>query len=89
MKIFIYKTLIISFLIFILFHLTIGYTIRSLETRFFNTFSKEKINYVKDKIREEIKNAVEKDNYINPEDAELINKFLKKLQKEIFTQNQK
>jgi len=36
-----------------------------------------------------MKNAVEKENYLNPEDAELINKFLEKLKKEIFVQNQK
>ena len=33
-----------------------------------------------------MKNAIEKENYLQPEDAELINKFLKKLQNEIFVQ---
>tara|TARA_B100000315_G_C14160090_1_gene399658 strand:+ start:66 stop:332 length:267 start_codon:yes stop_codon:yes gene_type:complete len=83
MKIFIYKTLIISFLIFILFHLTIGYTIRSLETRFFNTFSKEKINYVKDKIREEIKNSISKERILEEEDAKNLGKFIDKIINEI------
>ena len=38
-------------------------------------------------MRKEMKNAIKKENYLEPEDAELINKFLKKLQKEIFNQN--
>ena len=46
------------------------------------------MEYVKSKMREEIENAIEKENYLNPEDALLINNFLKKLQKEIFSQNQ-
>jgi len=83
MKIFIYKTLIISFLIFILFHLTVGYTIRSFETRFFNTFSKEKINYVKDKIREEIKNSISKERILEEEDAKNLGKFIDKIINEI------
>ena len=83
MKIFVYKTLIISFLIFILFHLTIGYTIRNFETRFFNTFSKEKINYVKDKIREEIKNSISKERILEEEDAKNLGKFIDKIINEI------
>ena len=83
MKIFIYKTLIISFLIFTLFHLTIGYTIRGFETRFFNTFSKEKINYVKDKIREEIKNSISKERILEEEDAKNLGKFIDKIINEI------
>ena len=89
MKLFIYKSLFIFFLIFLLFQLTIGSLIKNYEEKIDHYLSKYYIDHIKSKIREEIKNAIEKDNYINPEDAELINKFLKKLQKEIFTQNQK
>ena len=49
--------------------------------------SKYYLENLKSKIRSEVQNAIDKDNYIKPEDAELINKFLKKLQKEIFIQN--
>jgi len=31
-----------------------------------------------------MKNAIQKENYLQPEDAKLINQFLKKLQSEIF-----
>ena len=40
-------------------------------------------NKVKIEIREEIRAGIEKDNILNAEDAQLINKFLIKLQKEI------
>ena len=36
-----------------------------------------------DKIREEIKKAVNKDRYLSKEDAILLNKFINKIQKEI------
>ena len=89
MKLFIYKSLLVFFLIFLLFQLTIGSVIKNYENKMDQYFSKQNLDQVKLKIREEMKNAIKKENYLSPEDAELINKFLKKLQKEIFIQNQK
>ena len=89
MKLFIYKSLLIFFLVFLLFQLTIGSLIKNYEKKIDHYISKYYLNHLKLKIREEMKNAVEKENYLNPEDAELINKFLEKLKKEIFVQNQK
>ena len=89
MKLFIYKSLLVFFLIFLLFQLTIGSVIKNYENKMDQYFSKQNLDQVKLKIREEMKNAIKKENYLSPEDAELINKFLKKLQKEIFVQNQK
>ena len=89
MKLFIYKSLLVFFLIFLLFQLTIGSVIKNYENKIDQYFSKQNLDHVKLKIREEMKNAIKKENYLSPEDAELINKFLKKLQKEIFVQNQK
>tara|TARA_B100000029_G_C17428343_1_gene906936 strand:+ start:55 stop:324 length:270 start_codon:yes stop_codon:yes gene_type:complete len=84
MKLFIYKTLIVFFLIFLLFELTIGRLIKDYENKMDTLLSKENIVQIKMKIREEMKNAIEKENYLQPEDAELINQFLKKIQSEIF-----
>ena len=89
MKLFIYKSLLVFFLIFLLFQLTIGSVIKNYENKVDQYLSKQNLDHVKLKIREEMKNAIKKENYLSPEDAELINKFLKKLQKEIFIQNQK
>ena len=86
MKLFIYKTLVVFFLIFVLFQLTIGPLIHNYEKKLDSYLSKENLSYIKTKMRKEMKNAIEKENYLQPEDAELINKFLKKLQNEIFVQ---
>tara|TARA_Y100000590_G_scaffold451407_1_gene592763 strand:- start:504 stop:767 length:264 start_codon:yes stop_codon:yes gene_type:complete len=87
MKIFIYKSLFIFFLIFLLFKLTIGSLVKNYEKKVDSYFSKENLVILKQKAREEMKNAIEKENYLEPEDAKLINKFLKKIQSEIFVQN--
>ena len=89
MKLFIYKSLLVFFLIFLLFQLTIGSAIKNYEKKIDKYFSKQYLESVKSNIREEMKRATEKQNYLNQEDAELIYKFLKKLEKEIFIQNQK
>ena len=83
MKIFIYKSLFVSFLVLILFKLTIGTLVNNYEEKFEKLFSKEYINKVKIKIREEVKTGIEKERILSAEDALLINKFFDKLQKEI------
>tara|TARA_B100001245_G_scaffold221538_1_gene192883 strand:- start:31 stop:255 length:225 start_codon:yes stop_codon:yes gene_type:complete len=69
--------------VLILFKLTIGKLITDYEKKFEELLSKEYINKVKTEIRDEMKAGIEKDNILNAEDAQLINKFLIKLQKEI------
>ena len=83
MKIFLYKSLFIFFLVLILFKLTIGKLITDYEKKFEELLSKEYINKVKTEIRDEMRASIEKDNILNTEDAQIINKFLIKLQKEI------
>jgi len=84
MKIFIYKSLFIFFLIFLLFKLTVGSLIKNYEKKVDSYFSKENLIILKQKARDEMKKAIEKENYLDPEDAKLINKFLKKIQSEVF-----
>ena len=83
MKIFIYKSLFVSFLVLILFKLTIGTLVNNYEEKFEKFFSKEYINKVKINIRKEVKTGIEKERILSTEDALLINKFFNKLQKEI------
>ena len=83
MKLFVYKSWFTCLLIFILFHLTIGYIARSYEAKIYNTFSKDKINFIKEKIRSEIKAGIEKDQILSDEDTLLINQFLEKISKEL------
>ena len=83
MKIFIYKSLIAFFLILVLFKLTIDKVVNDYEKKFDEFFSKEYVNQIKIKIREELKAGVEKERILSLDDALLINKFLNKIQKEI------
>ena len=83
MKTFFYKTLIIFILVFVLFQITLGAQIRQIKTQIENIKSKENIEIVKSKIRDELKTAVNKENYLTQEDAKLINDFLNKIKKEL------
>tara|TARA_E500000178_G_scaffold331455_1_gene364373 strand:- start:3166 stop:3459 length:294 start_codon:yes stop_codon:yes gene_type:complete len=84
MKLFIYKSLFIFFLIFLAFHLTFNYAVRTIENKIENFTSKENIDYLKDELREQIKEAISKDDIVNKEDVILLNKFLEKIKKEIY-----
>ena len=83
MKLFVYKVLTVCLFFFILFHLTFGYTIKTFETRFYNTFSKQKITFIKEKILKEMSNSLEKEKILKEEDSIIINKFLIKIIDEI------
>tara|TARA_B100001123_G_C14761033_1_gene808768 strand:+ start:71 stop:328 length:258 start_codon:yes stop_codon:yes gene_type:complete len=83
MKIFVYKTLFIFVCIFILFHLTVGAKIKQLRNELTMLKSKDNIEIIKDKLRNELKTAISKENYLSPDDAKLINEFLNKLKKEL------
>ena len=83
MKIFIYKTLFIFFLTFILFQLTIGMKLKQLNRQIEYIKSDENIQVLKEKIRKELRSATTKENYLKKEDAILINNFLKKIKTEL------
>lgn len=83
MKIFFYKTMLVAFAFFIIFKLTIGSLINQTENKIRNITSKENVELLKSKIRKEMKAAIKKENYINDEDAILINNFLKKVKSEL------
>ncbi len=87
MKIFVYKSLFIFICIFILFQLTVGYQIKSFEKNLDSLTSKKNIELFKNKLREEINNAVKKEQYLDANDAKLIGQFIKKIQKEINLSN--
>ena len=83
MKIFVYKALFIFVCIFLLFQLTVGVKIKQFERELDNFKSKENIENIKNKIRKELRNAVEKENYLSDDDAKLINEFINKLKQEL------
>tara|TARA_B100000767_G_C19380290_1_gene375636 strand:- start:33 stop:296 length:264 start_codon:yes stop_codon:yes gene_type:complete len=83
MKLFVYKSLFITFLFFVIFHSTIGYISRSYEAKLQNTFSKDKIGSIKTKLLLEIENGIKKDRILNKEEALIIKRFINKIREEI------
>jgi len=87
MKIFVYKTLFIFLCVFLLFQLTFGIKINQLNDELEKFKSQKNIENMKNKLRDELRNAISKENYLSPEDAKLINDFINKLQKELSNSN--
>jgi len=79
MKIFFFKSIVILFLFLVAYHYSINHTIKLIKNEIENNFSKENLEIIKIKLREEMKNAINKESYINKEDAILINGFLNKI----------
>ena len=83
MKIFVYKALFIFVCIFLLFQLTVGIKIKQVNNELQKLKSKENMEIIKNKLRNEMRNAISKENYLSPDDAKLINEFINKLKKEL------
>ena len=74
MKIFVYKTIFVFVCAFLLYQFTIGKKIQYYEQ------GREDI---RNKIREEIKRANEKDKILNSEDREILKTFINKITEEL------
>ena len=83
MKIFIYKSIIVFFLLIIAFHVTVNYKLRSYEKELKSFASEENKEKYKNKIKEEMRKAIKKENYFTVEEKNLINDFLQKIKKEL------
>ena len=84
MKIFIYKTLIVIFSVYLLFQFTVGLKIREYEKKLESLiYSKQTREKVIEKVKEEIKIANQKENLFTSEERELLSNFINKIQKEL------
>jgi len=83
MKIFFFKSILIFFLFFISFHLTFNIAIKKINQKIFEITTKENVEKIKNQIRDEMKSAIAKDNYISKDDAKLISSFFKKIMKDL------
>ena len=83
MKIFVYKTLFVIFCVYILYQFTIGKKIQSYENNFKNLTTDQGRDSIRNKLREEIKKANNKEEILNVEDKKLIKDFISKIQKEL------
>ena len=83
MKIFLVKSIIVFFGIFFLFQATIGSQFSSFRDSLDTFSSKEKRDVLKEKIKDEMKKGIEKENYFTEDERILISRFLKKIFKEL------
>jgi len=67
----------------LLYQFTIGYTLSKLQQNFYSINIKEKSNFIKDKLRNEIKSSLKKEKILNKDDATLIKTFFNKIVSEI------
>ena len=83
MKIFLYKFAIILVGVFLLFEFTIGTKLKYYERNLRNILSKQNVETIKEKAKDEMRDAINKDVYLDPKDAKLLSQFIKKIQKEL------
>ena len=56
---------------------------KKLKTELTDNFSKEKVLVLKTKIKNEMNSAINKDVYVKPDDAKLINDFINKIKTDL------
>ena len=83
MKIFIYKTAVITFIFVIVFEILIGSRINNLKKQIYEISSQQNREQIIIKIKEEIKKANQKEKYLSEEDRILLSTFLKKIIREL------
>jgi len=83
MKIFVYKTLFVMICVYLLFQFTLGSKISYLQKNLNSLSNDQGRELIRDKIRDEIKRATEKDQILKPQDRELLKKFISKIQDEL------
>lgn len=79
MKIFFYKSLLIFFLFLIGFHFSFNFAVKSVKRGLENVVSKEQIEILKSKIKDEMNSALDKNEIIKEDEAKLINKFINQI----------
>ena len=83
MKLFFYKSILVFSLFIIAVHFSFVLIKNEIKREFNKLVSKENAEQFKNKVREEMKNAVNKDDFIDKEDAMLINKFFSKIRADL------
>ena len=83
MKIFLYKLLISLVAFYIFFELTIGSRLDYIEN-LVNTFNDDNQRIImKEKLKDELRKAIKKENYFTEDEKYLISNFIKKIQNEL------
>ena len=83
MKIFIYKTVFVLICVYVLYQFTIGIKISSYEQNLKNFTNDQGREQIRNKVREELKKAISKDQILKAVDKKLLKEFIAKIQNEL------
>ena len=83
MKLFVYKTIFVLVGIYVLYQFTIGKKIDYYEYKFKHLTNDQGRELIRNKIREELIKATEKDQILDIKDREILKKFIIKFQSEL------
>ena len=83
MKLFVYKTLFVFICVFLLFEFTVGAKLNEYEKKLQLFQSDHGRETIRQKIRDEIKKSLEKENILSSEDKILIKSFIEKINNEL------
>ena len=83
MKIFIYKTVFVLICVYVLYQFTIGIKISSYEQNLKNFTNDQGREQIRNKVREELRKAISKDQILETEDKKLLKEFMTKIQNEL------
>ena len=87
MKIFIYKTIIIIFSVFLLVEFTIGKRLDSYNEKLENLSSKQEREKIIEKVKDEIAKANKKENILTESEQKLFSTFINKIRNELDLNN--
>ena len=83
MRKFLIRTIIIIAAVFFLYQFTIGSEISNLKNTLTSYSDKGKREMIKEKLKDEMRKGIQKENYFDEEEKVLISQFLKKILKEL------
>ena len=83
MRDYIYKILILSVALVIVFELTVGRKFNQINEKIDSFFTKEGRKEIVISLKNEMKKAIEKENYLTEDERILINKFISKIKSEL------
>jgi hypothetical protein len=83
MKQFIYKMIVAIIAVVLVYEFTIGKLIKKYSDKFNYISTKDGRKELVISLREEIQKGVKKERYLSKEDAQLLNQFIKKIQREL------
>lgn len=86
MKIFIYKTIILSIALIFLFEFLIGSKIKKYEKTIYQLGNKENVEFYKEKFFKELSAATKKDKYFTDEQRIILIDFFSKIKLELSTE---